>query len=172
MTNRELNLLETYAGNVLAVPQDARLSRTVERKLQDLLYYASVRAVDDSVANIYDTLVKEGVSDNTLFIFASDNGALASGPTKRGNNGKLRGGKGTPHEGGHRVANFMIWPDQIAAGQAIDSNIWIGDLAPSFISVAGGNVSQDMHGMDVSDAWKDNRPVVRGQTNIAILCDV
>ena len=67
---------------------------------------AQVEEVDWSVGQVLKTIREEGLADNTLVLFTSDNGpagGLSSGP--------LRGRKGSAYEGGHRVPCFIHWPD-------------------------------------------------------------
>ena len=66
-----------------------------------------VTATDDLVGQIKDALVAKGMWDNTVFIFASDNGGLATGGAS---NWPLRGSKKTYFEGGLRVPSFMYSP--------------------------------------------------------------
>ncbi len=141
-----------------------------------LMYAASVFAVDDAVADIYQKLEEKGEADNTLLLFASDNGvSYTYDPSSRyrtpnlvGSSAPLSGQKGSNAEGGIRVANFAIWPGRIAPGQVIDSKIWIGDLAPTFMQIAGVSIPEEIDGGTILHAIDSNRPVFRrhGQTLI------
>lgn len=76
-------------------------------------YAAMVSAVDDGVGRVLDTLDDEGIADDTLVVFLSDNGG--TGFASR--NTPLRGRKRTLFEGGLRVPFAMRWPAVIKAGQ-------------------------------------------------------
>jgi arylsulfatase A-like enzyme len=68
--------------------------------------------IDVMLREIVRTLNQYGIADNTLIVFASDNGALTTaGEMRRGHDGNagLRGGKGTIYEGGHRVPLIVKW---------------------------------------------------------------
>jgi len=130
------DLLHEYENEILAIPYDNTMDRETELRLFELLYYGSVRAMDDAIADIYETLVATGEADNTLFMFASDNGAGVGGGGLPGDNGIFRAGKGSPYEGGHRVPNLLIWPERIPQKHQVGFNIWVGDLFRTFLAAA------------------------------------
>jgi arylsulfatase A-like enzyme len=70
-------------------------------------FYASIARVDKNLGRLRAFLAEEKLSDNTLLIFLSDNGtAEGEGVFNAG----MRGKKGSPYDGGHRVPCFMRWP--------------------------------------------------------------
>lgn len=103
--------------------------------IHDNASYASmIKAMDDALGQVLDTLEVQGVSDETVIIFTSDNGGLTSpGITS---NAPLRGGKGQQWEGGHRVP-------MIIAGPGIDQGIETAhqaishDLYPTILELSG-----------------------------------
>ena len=97
------------------------------------VYAAMVRSVDRSVGRVLQTLREEGLDDNTIVIFTSDNGGL-SRVTK---NAPLREGKGAPYEGGIRVPLIVRWPGQIPAGTASQQPVSVQDLFPTLAAAAG-----------------------------------
>jgi arylsulfatase A len=83
------------------------------------VYAAMVESMDAAVGRVLKKLDDLKLSDNTLVVFTSDNGGLATtegGPTGATFNGPLREGKGFLYEGGVRVACVMKWPGQIKPG--------------------------------------------------------
>ena len=160
VSDEEFALLEVYADDVLSIPFRADIPDDVRDRLSDMLFYASVRALDDAVADVYATLEVEGVADDTLFVFASDNGA-GIGFGRQGDNGALRDGKGSPYEGGHRVANFVIWPEGMEPGSVRDEPIWVGDLYPTFLAAAGIEVPDGLDGVDATAYLRDGTPLPR-----------
>ena len=79
-----------------------------------------VMEVDWSVGQILDAIRRNGLDDNTLVIFTSDNGPWLSYGNHAGSAGPLREGKGTMWEGGYRVPCVMRWPGKIPAGTKCD----------------------------------------------------
>ena len=120
-----------------------------------------------AVADIYETIEATGEADNTLFLFASDNGpGYQRHPVTKerytlGDTGGLKGEKGSFFEGGYKTANFLLWPQEIAPGQVIDENIWIADLAPTFLELAGAEIPQDLDGGSALEALTSNESIWR-----------
>ncbi|MDO9475048.1 MAG: sulfatase [Caulobacter sp.] len=100
------------------------------------VYAAMVRALDRSVGRIMDKLEAEGLADNTIIVFSSDNGG-AGYIGLSDINRPYRGWKLTLFEGGIRVPMFINWPDQIAPGRRIVSPAAHIDLFPTLASAAG-----------------------------------
>jgi arylsulfatase A-like enzyme len=112
-------------------------------------YAAMVHCVDEQIGRIVAALEKQGMLDNTIIIFSSDNGGpIALGAT----NGRLRAGKGTLYEGGVRVAAFATWPGKIKAGQTIDEPLHAVDWYPTLLKLAGGSLEQKLP-IDGKDIW-------------------
>jgi arylsulfatase B len=91
--------------------------------------------LDDSVGKVLAQLRDNGIEENTLVVFFSDNG----GPTKEltSSNAPLRGGKGELWEGGIRVPFIASWRNHISAGQVIDAPVASIDATATALKVAG-----------------------------------
>ena len=103
-------------------------------------FYGMITNIDDNVGATRQFLNELGVSDNTLFIFTTDNG------TATGNevfNAGMRGKKGSEYDGGHRVPFIAHWP---AAGwntkHECDMLCHAVDVVPTVVELAGGNKPQ------------------------------
>jgi uncharacterized sulfatase len=100
------------------------------------VYAAMVRSLDRSVGRILDALEAQGLAENTVIVFTSDNGA----PGYIGIddvNAPYRGWKLTFFEGGIRVPMFVSWPARVAAGQQIAVPVSHIDLMPTLAAAAG-----------------------------------
>jgi arylsulfatase A-like enzyme len=104
-------------------------------------YCAMVHRLDINVGRIMKTLEEEGLSENTVIVFISDNG----GPCDQNAsvNAPLNGQKGILLEGGIRVPFIMKWTGQIPSGKTFEHPVISLDLAPTFIELAGGKISED-----------------------------
>lgn len=113
-------------------------------------YARMLTALDDAVGRIVAAVDRRGLRKNTLFIFSSDNGGPAPGKTT--DNGPLRAGKGTPYEGGVRVAAFATWDGVIRPGTKVEVPLHIVDWYPTLVKLAGGSLDQPLP-LDGRDAW-------------------
>ncbi len=100
------------------------------------VYAAMVRAVDRSVARIMETLEAEGLADNTIVAFTSDNGGAGYVGLPESNS-PFRGWKITMFEGGLRVPMFVKWPKHIAAGRTVNTPVAHIDVMPTLAAAAG-----------------------------------
>lgn len=107
------------------------------------VYAAMIHAVDRSVGRIVETLEQEGLAENTLIVFSSDNGGAPYVGLKD-INAPYRGWKATFFEGGIRVPLFMKWPARIAPGTQIDGPAGHIDITPTLVAAAGSNVPADI----------------------------
>jgi arylsulfatase A-like enzyme len=100
------------------------------------LYAAVVEGMDRAIGQVLDTLEEQGLAENTIVLFFSDNGgaAYAYGGA---DNVPLRGGKGEVFEGGIRVVANIRWPEQIEAGSKMESIMSVMDVLPTLTAAAG-----------------------------------
>lgn len=104
-------------------------------------YAAMVHRLDLNVGKIMDALENAGIAENTLVVFISDNGGPAS--TNASINAPFNGKKGTLLEGGIRVPFIMHWPGHLTAGEVYDHPVSALDLTPTFVSLAGGTITEE-----------------------------
>ena len=97
------------------------------------VYAAMTRALDRSVGRVMAALEEEGLSDNTIVIFTSDNGG-AGYIGLADVNAPFRGWKITHFEGGIRVPLFVRWPREIPAGTQIDTPVTHIDVMPTVLA--------------------------------------
>ena len=123
----------------------------VDYKTRDKLFRQAINEIDWSVGQILDTLKSQGIDENTLVIFTSDNGPAV------GKAIPLRGKKGQTFEGGMREATVIRWPGKLPAGKVNDQLMTTMDLLPTFAKLAGAEVPADRV-IDGKDIW----PVLSG----------
>ena len=102
------------------------------------VYAAMIHAVDRSVARITQALEDEGLTDNTLVVFTSDNGGAGYIGLPDVNK-PYRGWKITMFEGGLRVPLFVKWPAKVKAGTVLDQPVAHIDIAPTLAAAAGAD---------------------------------
>ena len=100
------------------------------------VYAAMVRSLDRSVGRIMDKLEEEGLADNTIIVFSSDNGGAGYIGLPEVNS-PYRGWKITLFEGGIRAPMFVKWPAQIAPGTQVETPVTHVDVMPT-LAAAGG----------------------------------
>ncbi len=110
-----------------------------------------IAEVDWSVGQIVAALEKNGLSDNTLVVFTSDNGPWLSYGDHAGSAGPLREGKATAWEGGVREPCVMKWPGKIPAGTVCREPAMTIDLLPTFAKLAGAQLPPNK--IDGLDIW-------------------
>ena len=135
------SLLQSYRGKLL--PERAykgdnpsRYNPTPEAHAQ---FAAMIARLDEQVGEIMQVLDQQGLADNTVLIFTSDNGPHEEGgadPEYFNHDGKFRGLKRSTHEGGIRIPFIVRWPGKIKAGSESDFPFAFYDLLPTFCEIA------------------------------------
>jgi arylsulfatase len=96
--------------------------------------------VDWSVGEVLKTLEMNGLTDNTLVIFTSDNGPWLCYGNHSGSTGGLREAKWTAFEGGQRVPCIMKWPGVIEEGAICNKLTSSIDLFATFADITGAKM--------------------------------
>ena len=113
-----------------------RISKMLMRESARPMYAAVVDGMDQAIGQVLNTLDEEGLSDNTIVLFFSDNGGAAYS-YGGADNAPLRGGKGETFEGGIRVVSLMRWPEKLQGGQIFDQVMTVMDVFPTLAEAAG-----------------------------------
>ena len=105
-------------------------------------YAAMVSGMDDAIGTVLGQLRKDGMEENTLIVFLSDNG----GPLERNGslNTPLSGEKGTMFEGGIRVPFLLQWKAKLPAGKTYDRAVSSLDLLPTALAISGTDAPKDV----------------------------
>jgi arylsulfatase A-like enzyme len=114
------------------------------------VYSAMIKSLDRSIGTIVETLEANGLSNNTLIVFTSDNGG-AGYIHLADINKPYRGWKLNHFEGGTHVPYMMKWPAKIEAGTVFEDPIHHIDLFSTFANAAGAQIPTDrqMDGVDL-----------------------
>jgi arylsulfatase A len=107
------------------------------------LYGDVVEELDWSVGQVFATLRSEGLAENTLVVFTSDNGPWLTQFEQGGSAGLLREGKGCTFDGGMRVPAIAWWPGRIAPRTTTSALATTMDLFATSLALAGAPLPSD-----------------------------
>jgi len=114
-------------------------------------YAASIDAMDRSIAKVLKALESEGLSDNTVILFMSDNGGVV-GSKGSADNGALAGGRGETLEGGIHVPAAIVWPKRLTAGETFSDTVTMMDVFPTLMA-ATGVPAKNVRSLDGLNLW-------------------
>ena len=123
--------------------RDERIERRVVQSHP--VYAAMIENLDTNLGRVLDALAEEGIADDTLVLFTSDNGGLATAEGSPTCNAPLAEGKGWLNEGGHRVCQIARWPGRAEAGRTCDVPVVSTDVYPTFLDAAGLDPDPQQH---------------------------
>jgi arylsulfatase A len=137
---------------------------TQHGKQENPTYAAMLERVDASVGKIMAELKRLNLADNTLVVFTSDNGGLATlegRDTPATSNAPLREGKGYLYEGGIRVpliaAGFGVTKSTDKKPSTCDVPVWSCDLFPTVLALCGA-AAPKVDGLSIADLLADAEP--------------
>ena len=119
------------------------------------VYSGTIENTDRAIARLVEKLKAIDALENTIIVYASDNGSYR--PER---NGPLKGSKGSNFEGGIRVPGILYWPDGIRAGQVEKEPAGMVDLLPTICGLAEIDKPKGVH-LDGSDL----SPLLTGRRN-------
>ncbi len=134
------------------------------RALPHPVYAAMIEHCDEMVGRIVDAIADEGISDETMIVFTSDNGGLYQRYDYRPavddlvtTAAPLKGEKGSLHEGGVRVPLIVKYPPLVPAGSVSREPTISYDFYPTFVELAGGRlpVNQTIDGRSLRPILAD-----------------
>ncbi len=134
--------------------------RRTRMRQDHAIYAAMVESMDRAVGEVLDTLEEQGIQDNTIIVFSSDDGGLATSEGLPTSNRPLRGGKGWVYEGGLRIPWIVRAPGVTAGGSVSDVPVIHTDLFPTLLELAGLPLRPDDHLDGVSIV-----PILEGKEN-------
>ncbi|MDF9797909.1 arylsulfatase A [Catalinimonas alkaloidigena] len=158
--NKKAPFFLYLAHNLPHVPLFA--SEDFEGKSKRGLYGDVIEEIDWSVGEVLKTLKEEGIAENTVVVFTSDNGPWLVMGEEGGSAGLLRNGKGSTWEGGMREPGIFWCPGKIVPGIITDLGTTM-DLFTTFSKLAGVEIPTDreMDGLDLSAVLFERKPSPR-----------
>jgi arylsulfatase A-like enzyme len=149
--NRERPFFLYLAHNNPHIPLAAKPEFvTKNRSAFNPLYAAVVETLDDSVGRLLAHVEGLGLREQTVVVFASDNGGLhvpEGGDDPPTHNTPFRAGKGFLYEGGLRVPLLARWPGRIPPGVVTVAPVVNTDLMPTLLELAGLEPPRDLDGV-------------------------
>ena len=126
---------------------DAFFDKFKNQGLDDRLaaIYGMVENLDHNIQRILDRLDELELTQNTIVIFATDNG-----PNGQRFNGGMKGWKGRVDEGGVRVPFFIRWPQKIAPGSQVETVGAHIDLLPTLMELVGLPIPENLDGISLA----------------------
>jgi len=117
------------------------------------VYGDVVEEVDARIGQILTTLANEGIADNTIILFCSDNGPQ---PGQAASAHPFRGMKWSALEGGTRVPCIVRWTAQIPAGKSSEQVVTAMDLLPTLCDLAGIDLQANLRTLRTSTNTEKN----------------
>jgi arylsulfatase A-like enzyme len=112
-------------------------------------YASLITHMDAAIGRLIAEVDRLGLRENTMIIFASDNGAAVQAPIEElGCNASLRGRKALLYEGGIRIPFIVNMPNVVPV-QTLDNIIYFPDVMPTLAALAGAKAPQNVNGMNV-----------------------
>ena len=149
-----------------AKPEDVSYfesKRRPEMHHQNSIYAAMVKSLDESVGRVLERLKQQDLDQNTIVIFASDNGGFIGVDSRAEqeipvtSNFPLRSGKGSCYEGGIRVPLMIRWPGVTTSHSVCDEPVVVMDLVPTLLNAADVSLPDDviLDGVNLHPQLKD-----------------
>ena len=165
ITSESIDFIERNKNNpfflYIAHPQPhvpLFVSKDFENITGNGLYADVITEIDYSVGRVLRSLEENGLTENTIVVFTSDNGPWLSYGNHSGSSGIYREGKGTTWEGGVRVPSIIKFPDKLKS-RVIDEPVMAIDWMPTFAELTNSKLSENK--IDGKNIW----PLLTGETS-------
>ena len=132
------------------------VSKDFENITGNGLYADVITEIDYSVGRVLRSLEENGLTENTIVVFTSDNGPWLSYGNHSGSSGIYREGKGTTWEGGVRVPSIIKFPNKLKS-RVIDEPVMAIDWMPTFAELTNSKLSENK--IDGKNIW----PLLTGE---------
>jgi len=146
-----LDKIDPFVEGEYFPTEDKRDRRVRRRTVQsDPAYAAMIESVDENIGRLLARLEEKGIADNTVVVFTSDNGGLATAEGSPTCNAPLAEGKGWMYEGGTREPLLVRWPNRVEPGSRCGVPVTSPDFYPTFLELAGLPLKPEQHADGVS----------------------
>ena len=144
-------------------PCEHKKTRRIKHRLvqSDPVYAAMIDTLDENIGRLLKAVDDAGQTENTVVIFTSDNGGLATAEGSPTCNAPLSDGKGWMYEGGTREPLIIKWPRVIEPGSSCDVPVTSPDFYPTMLEMAGLELIPEQHCDGVSFL-----PLLEGAENL------
>ena len=163
ITSESIDFIERNKNNpfflYIAHPQPhvpLFVSKDFENITGNGLYADVITEIDYSVGRVLRSLEENGLTENTIVVFTSDNGPWLSYGNHSGSSGIYREGKGTTWEGGVRVPSIIKFPNKLKS-RVIDEPVMAIDWMPTFAELTNSKLSANK--IDGKNIW----PLLTGE---------
>ena len=163
ITSESIDFIERNKNNpfflYIAHPQPhvpLFVSKDFENITGNGLYADVITEIDYSVGRVLRSLEENGLTENTIVVFTSDNGPWLSYGNHSGSSGIYREGKGTTWEGGVRVPSIIKFPNKLKS-RVIDEPVMAIDWMPTFAELTNSKLSENK--IDGKNIW----PLLTGE---------
>ncbi len=145
-------------------PCEHKKHKRIKRRLlqSDPVYAAMIESLDENVGRLLNAVEESGEADNTIIIFTSDNGGLATAEGSPTCNSPLAEGKGWMYEGGTREPLLVRWPGVVEPETVCSVPVTSTDFYPTLLEAAGLDLIPDQHVDGVSIV-----PLLKGDSQLA-----
>jgi len=128
-------------------PSEHKKDKRVQRRVlqSNPVYAAMIWSLDQNIGRLLAALEAAGETDNTVVVFTSDNGGLATAEGSPTCNAPLAEGKGWMYEGGTREPLLVQWPDAVRAGTRCSVPVTSTDFYPTLLEAAGLELLPEQH---------------------------
>ena len=139
-------------------PCEHKKEKKIIRRLvqSDCIYAAMLKSLDENIGRLLQALKDEGIYDNTVVFFTSDNGGLATAEGSPTCNKPLSEGKGWMYEGGTREPLIVKWDGRIIPGTICRTPVSSPDFYPTLCEIAGWNNYKSGDGRSLVRLFEDN----------------
>ncbi len=122
-------------------------------------FFGMITNIDENVGKTREVLKSLGIEKDTIFIFTTDNGTAAG---RKIFNAGMRGGKGSPYDGGHRVPFFVHWPaGGLTKQHDVPELTHMVDIVPTLLEMTGVKKPQEVtfDGVSIASLLDPNKKV-------------